>query len=214
MLPTGIYEGVDRGGTLSHLPPPFSWKHKMKNKSRQKSVFFIFIIYDHFLKFLFLKWSLSSFVPFPFLLTRKIKPLKLFIHILGGSVFSHFTNFSTPTSHPSVSHLRPSFLPPPFLPYPFLLSAPSYIITTRSLSSFLLRVRVMVFNATFNNNSVISWQFYYWRKPLTCRKSLNFFYHIMLYRVHIAWASFKLTTLVVIGTNNLIISIKLFQSLK
>ena len=134
--------------------------------------------------------------------------------LLGGSVFSHFTNFSTPTSHPSVSHLRPSFLPPPFLPYPFLLSAPSYIITTRSLSSFLLRVRVMVFNATFNNNSVISWQFYYWRKPLTCRKSLNFFYHIMLYRVHIAWASFKLTTLVVIGTNNLIISIKLFQSLK
>jgi hypothetical protein len=45
-----------------------------------------------------------------------------------------------------------------------LLSAPSYIITRRSLSSFLFRVRVMVFNATFNNNSVISWQFYYWRK--------------------------------------------------
>jgi hypothetical protein len=30
----------------------------------------------------------------------------------------------------------------------------------------------MVFNATFNNNSVISWQFYYWRKPLTKQKGI------------------------------------------
>ena len=30
----------------------------------------------------------------------------------------------------------------------------------------MVRVRVMVFNATFNNISVISWgQFYWWRKP-------------------------------------------------
>jgi hypothetical protein len=41
----------------------------------------------------------------------------------------------------------------------------------------VLRVRVMVFNATFNNISVtgISWRFYWWRKPeypkkTTCRK--------------------------------------------
>jgi hypothetical protein len=41
----------------------------------------------------------------------------------------------------------------------------------------VLRVRVMVFNATFNNVSVtgISWRFYWWRKPeypkkTTCRK--------------------------------------------
>ena len=35
-----------------------------------------------------------------------------------------------------------------------------------------------------------------WRKPLTCQKSHN----IMLYRVHLAWAAFELT-LVVIGTD-------------
>jgi hypothetical protein len=41
----------------------------------------------------------------------------------------------------------------------------------------VLRVRVMVFNATFNNVSAtgISWRFYWWRKPeypkkTTCRK--------------------------------------------
>ena len=39
----------------------------------------------------------------------------------------------------------------------------------------VLRVRVMVFIATFNNISVISWRFYLWRKPeypkkTTCRK--------------------------------------------
>jgi len=42
------------------------------------------------------------------------------------------------------------------------------------------RVRVMVFNATFNKISVISWRSYlkledieYLRKPPTCRKSLT-----------------------------------------
>jgi len=36
-------------------------------------------------------------------------------------------------------------------------------------------VRVMVFNATFNNISVISWRsvFFWWRKPPTCGKSLT-----------------------------------------
>jgi len=38
------------------------------------------------------------------------------------------------------------------------------------------------------------------RKPLTYRKSLTKLYHIMLYQVHLAWAGFKLTISVVIGT--------------
>ena len=39
------------------------------------------------------------------------------------------------------------------------------------------------------------------RKLLTCRKSLTNFINIMLYRGHLAWAEFKLPTLVVIGTD-------------
>ena len=34
------------------------------------------------------------------------------------------------------------------------------------------------------------------RNPLTCRKSLTNLYHIMLYRLHLAWAVFELTNIV------------------
>ena len=66
----------------------------------------------------------------------------------------------------------------------------------------------MLFNTTFNNISVISW----WsvllveetRVPrenhLPAASQTNF-YHILLYRVHLAWAGFELTTLVMIGTD-------------
>jgi hypothetical protein len=40
-------------------------------------------------------------------------------------------------------------------------------------------------------------QFYWWRKLEKTRQTLSH----MLYRVHIAWAGFKLKTLVVIGTD-------------
>ena len=69
------------------------------------------------------------------------------------------------------------------------------------------RVRVMVFDATFNNIWVISWRSVLLvevsgvhgenRPPVAGHWQT---YHIMLYRVYISWPGFELTTSVVIDT--------------
>ena len=68
---------------------------------------------------------------------------------------------------------------------------------------------IMVFNATFNNISDIPW-----RSALLAEATrvpvettdlpyvIGKLDHIMLYRVHLAWAGFELTTLVMIRYDN------------
>ena len=70
------------------------------------------------------------------------------------------------------------------------------------------RLSVMVFSATFNNISVISW-----RSDLLVeetgvlgetsdrREVIDKFYYIKLYRAHLAWEEFERTTSAVIGTD-------------
>ena len=80
-------------------------------------------------------------------------------------------------------------------------------LTCKNLIWYKVMGWVMMFNAIFNNISVISWLSVLLveetgipqKKTPTCHKSLTN-YHIMLYRVHIALAGFELTTSVAIGT--------------
>jgi len=67
----------------------------------------------------------------------------------------------------------------------------------------------MVFKTTFNNISAISWRSVLLvekiglpgenHRPAASHWQL---YRIILYRIHLAWAVFELTTLVMIGTSN------------
>ena len=69
----------------------------------------------------------------------------------------------------------------------------------------------MIFNTTFNNISVMSWRSvllvekpeYPKKKPTDLPKINDKLYHIMLYRGHLAWAGFELTTWVVINTDSI-----------
>ena len=62
-------------------------------------------------------------------------------------------------------------------------------------------VRVIMFNATFNNTAVSFVSTGNRRKPPTCPKSLTNFIALCCMEYTLQWTWFKLTTLVVIGTD-------------
>ena len=62
----------------------------------------------------------------------------------------------------------------------------------------------MVFNATFNNISVISWlSVLFVEETRENNRTLTNLYHIVLYRVNLTCVGFELTTLLVIGTDGI-----------
>ena len=106
------------GDTLSHLSLPFSWKHKMKNKSGLKSIFlYFYYLLSTFLNSCFLNDHFHHLSLSPSSWQGKLNLLSYLFTFFGGrDQFSPILQISPlplPTPLSSNSHLPRLLLPPP-----------------------------------------------------------------------------------------------------
>jgi hypothetical protein len=124
----------------------------------------VIILYKNFLTSCEMNW-LEVWISW--LSIQKPKPIIFFLKffsMLRRGVFKHLLHYAS-------------------------INLEGHYILWSSLKKCLVRIRIMVFNATFNNISVISW-----RSVLLVEKTIDLpqvtdkLYHKTLHRTHLAWA--------------------------